>query len=348
MSPLHLPNMDKAAIVLCGLSPVAAESVLGMLDPAKTPRLRQLMATYRGNALLNELAESVNLEFSQLRTAVAESWRWSGGVVQPWPATRALGIEPKGRPGFIHREAGDTNQQPDVVSHGPSNDKPSKALRQIDSAVLARVLAHEHPRVVAIALHHMELRQATEVMQRLGPDARRDIFLRMAQRRSTSSELVQQVLAVIVEACGQQGDIDAVLDAESQMEHLVGLLHGVDREERNQWLAALASSDPEAFNDIDSRLYDFTDLLSLADVSFEKLLAEIDLKVMATALTGAAPAIYVCVMGHVSQRTRLMLQEEIEFLRGVDVPNVEQARREICAVIRQHDLAGTLVWKPHR
>lgn len=236
-------------------------------------------------------------------------------------------------------------QSPEAESTVHANDKPLKALRQIAPLVLARVLADEHPRAVAIALHHMELRQAIEVLKRLGSEVRRDIFLLMAHRTPTHSKLVQQVLAAIVEACGQRTDIDLVADTESQIEHLIGILHGVDRTERSQWLAALASTDPEAFNDIDARLYDFADLLTLADVSLERLLAEIDLKVLATALTGASPATYVGVMGNVSQRVRSMLQEEIEFLSGVNAAQVAQARREICDVIRQYDNAGRLVWK---
>ena len=134
-------------------------------------------------------------------------------------------------------------------------------------------------------------------------------------------------------------------EGESQFQHLAEILHLVDREEKGQLLAALENANPDAFAEIDSRLYDFTDLLKIEDRSLQKILAEIDLKIMATALYGATPTIGECVMGNISERVRTMLQEEIEFLGSVSSAKVDEARREIAEVIRKHDKAETLVWK---
>lgn len=348
MSALNLPNLDKAAIVLCGLSPFAAETVIGMLNPEKIPRLRQLMETYRGNAKLKEMVDAVNSEFYQLRSEVEENARQYGFVAQSQDKKKALedALE-EGQETEEEEAERKAREKKKKLAAGiiDANEDPADTLKQIDSAVLARVLANEHPRAVAIALNRMESRQASEVIKRLEPEVRRETFLLMAKGLPENSGLVQKVLSAIVEICAKRVDVDTVEEGESQFQHLAEILHLVDREEKGQLLAALENTNPDAFAEIDSRLYDFTDLLKIEDRSLQKILAEIDLKIMATALYGATPTIGECVMGNISERVRTMLQEEIEFLGSVSSAKVDEARREIADVIRKHDKAETLVWK---
>ena len=87
---LTISNMDKAAIVLCSLSPYASETVLGMLNPDRTPRLRELMDIYRGSSELEELREAVLQEFSSLKSDVEGSQREYGFVGQGRDKKRAL------------------------------------------------------------------------------------------------------------------------------------------------------------------------------------------------------------------------------------------------------------------
>lgn len=348
MTALNLPNMDKAAIVLCGMSPFAAETVLGMLNPERVPRLRQLMENYRGNAKLKDMVEAVNNEFQMIRSEVEENARQYGFVAQSQDKKKALeDVLEEGQESEEEEAERKAREKKKKIAAGiiDANEDPADTLRQIDSAVLARVLANEHPRAVAIALNRMESRQASEVIKRLEPEVRRETFLLMAKGLPENSGLVQKVLQAIVEICAKRVDVDTVEEGESQFQHLAEILHLVDREEKGQLLAALENANPDAFAEIDSRLYDFTDLLKIEDRSLQKILAEIDLKIMATALYGATPTIGECVMGNISERVRTMLQEEIEFLGSVSSAKVDEARREIADVIRKHDKAETLVWK---
>jgi len=167
----------------------------------------------------------------------------------------------------------------------------------------------------------------------------------MAKGLPENTGLVQRVVQAVVEMCGKREVDDTVEEGESQFQHLAEILHLVDRDERGELLDALEQQNPDAFAEIDSRLYDFSDLLKIEDRSLQKILSEIDLKVMATALYGANPLISETVMSNISERVRTMLQEEIDFLGSVTSAKVDEARREVADVIRKHDKAETLVWK---
>ena len=90
VATLTISNMDKAAIVLCSVSPYAAESVLGMLNPDRVPRLRELMDIYRGSPELEELREAVLQEFGELKAGVESTQREYGFVGAGRDKKRAL------------------------------------------------------------------------------------------------------------------------------------------------------------------------------------------------------------------------------------------------------------------
>ncbi len=221
---------------------------------------------------------------------------------------------------------------------------PAEALRQIDSTALATALQHEHPRAVAIALRRMESGQAAEVMQRLSPSVRQEAFSLMAQGEPEHAGLVQRVLQAVVETCATGAARFAGGSSGSPFQHLADVLQAVSRDERRELLATLELSDAPAFAEVESRLYDFSDGLRIEHRSRQKLLAAIDLKVLAIALCGASPAITEAVLGNITERVRSMLHQEVEFAQCVSSKQVEAARREIAEMIREFDKADSVVW----
>lgn len=343
----NLPNMDKAAIILCSVSSLAAETVLSMLNPDKVPRLRELMEMYRNSGEIEELREAVFQEYSGIRSGIEESQREYGFVGEGRDRQRVLqsALNAADDEALGSSEEDDEARKQQLGDFDSSED-PTESLKQIEVATLVRALQSEHPRAVAIALHRMGATKASEVIKKLDPDVRKNTFILMAKGLPENTGLIHRVVQAVVEMCAQREE-DAASEEENENYYgdLAEILHLIDREDRGRLLSALQEADEEAYKEVDACLYDFTDVLKIEERSLQKILAEIDLKIMATALYQAAPEIGEVIMANMSERVRTMLQEEIEFLGSVSSAKVDDARREIADIIRKHDKAETLVWK---
>jgi flagellar motor switch protein FliG len=342
---LTISNMDKAAIVLCSLSPYASETVLGMLNPDRTPRLRELMDIYRGSSELEELREAVLQEFSSLKSDVEGSQREYGFVGQGRDKKRALETALQESESDPEKNAEAEAERKKQLGDFDSGDDPTDSLKAIEIGTLVRALQSEHPRAVAIAMHRMGPEKASEVIKRLDPEVRSQTFVLMAEGLPENVGLVHRVVQAIVEMCAQRDEEEVSDENESYFSQLAEILHLIDREDRGAMLKTLQETNAEAYKEVDACLYDYTDVMKIEERSLQKILAEIDLKVMATAMSGAPAEVESTIMGNMSERVRTMLQEEMEFLGGVSSKKIDDARREIADVIRKHDKAETLVWK---
>lgn len=344
----NLPSMDKAAIILCSVSALAAESVLGMLNPDKVPRLRELMDMYRGSGELEELRESVFQEYSGIRSGIEDSQREYGFVGEGRDRQRVLqsALSAADDDGRHFEDDEDDATRKKQLGDFESGEDPTASLKEIEVATLVRALQNEHPRAVAIALHRMGAGKASEVIKKLDGEVRKNTFILMAKGLPENTGLIHRVVQAVVEMCAQrEEDAASEESSENYYSELAEILHLIDREDRGRLLSALQEADEVAYQEIDACLYDFTDVLKIEERSLQKILAEIDLKIMATALYQAAPEIGEMVMANMSERVRTMLQEEVEFLGSVSAAKVDDARREIADIIRKHDKAETLVWK---
>jgi flagellar motor switch protein FliG len=121
------------------------------------------------------------------------------------------------------------------------------------------------------------------------------------------------------------------------------MLRLLDKPERMDILATLEQRDPETAAQVKDCLYQFEDLLLIADRSMQKLLSEIDSKSLAVALKGAPEEILAKVLNNLSKRARETLTEELEYLGAVPPGEIQQAQKVIVALIQRLDQAGELV-----
>lgn len=88
-------------------------------------------------------------------------------------------------------------------------------------------------------------------------------------------------------------------------------------------------------SDVLSRMFTFSDILRLDDVSVQLLLRTLDTKVVALALLGAGDRIVARVLDNVSRRAAAIYREEMEYAAEADAEDVIAAREEIARVLRE-------------
>ena len=328
-------NIDKAAILLRRLPPPSLTKVLEMIGPESSSILQKAIASVSKRPDLMELDEQVLQEFRDMQREVKESLRGS-------PALERM------HQGLSSGSDGTTANSADSGT-GESSTAPAKDLEPIEElsalppAVLAAALRRETPRSIVLVLRELPTEFMGKVLEQFPVEERQQLFMLIAMKSTVHPMVVEKVLKAVVAVC-RTIDLNVVGQEDERFKALIGILQMVEREERLRLMEALSEQDEELATQIDDNLYDYSDILRIQDRSVQKLLTQLELKVVALALKTAPDDIVEKVMKNLSERVRATLTEEMELISSVQASKVDQARKEFANVIRQQDKDGTLMW----
>jgi flagellar motor switch protein FliG len=332
-------NLDKAAILLRRLPPPSLAKVLEIVGPENSSRLRIAIEAVSHRPDLAELDEQVMQEFREMQREVRESLRDAPQRQRMQDAVlAAVQAEAAADPSSSQTAAGRLQQDQTI-----DGADPVAQLLKTPPVVLAVALQKETPRAMALVLRELPTEFASRVLEQFPPDRRQEVFMFLAARSTVHPAVTRTVLQAVAKVC-LTVDPAMVGQQDNRFKTLIGILQTVEREERLRLMEALSEQDEELAAQIDDNLYDYTDLLRIQDRSVQKLLTQLEQKVVAMALKTAPVDIVQKVMKNLSERVRGTLNEEMELLNSVSPSKMEQARREIANVIRTQDKDGTLMW----
>lgn len=342
-SPTPPSNVDKAAILLERLAPQSLAKVLEMVGPEHSKRLRSAIDSVSKRPDHGELTEQVLQEFRELQQDVRASIRESPKLQH----AQAAGRE-NSQSGFVASSLDHKSEVDSVKSQSASTgtESPSDPMQQLldtPPAVLAAVLQRETPRVMALVLKQLPTDVAGTVLEQFAAEQRQQVFVLLAGMSPVHPEVVRGIVRTIAAVC-RTVDPSSVGQQDGRFKTLVGILQKVEREERIRLMEVLTEHDQELAAQIDDSLYDYTDIMRIEDRSVQKLLSQLEQKVVALALKTAPEDLSQKVMRNLSERVRGMLTEEMELLGVVPNSKAEPARKEIANAIRAQDKEGTLVW----
>ncbi len=315
-----ITNVDKCAVLLSGLNPQALDKVMEMLGPEFAGKLRTALTGVSKRKDFKQLREQVMLEFREVQQDV-----------------RAASAEP---PAPVKEVVKKAPPEPDPLTEAAAG---AESLAEMPPAVLGAALKSESPRIIATVLKQLPTDVSGKVLELLPADLRQSAFLLMADTAQVNPIVVSRVLERLLQSC-RTVDPASVQQEDRRVKTLIGILQSVEREERLRLLGSLTERDPELAGQIDNLMYDYNDLLRIEDRSVQKLLGQLEQRVVATALKTAPEDLRQKVFKNLSERVRLALNEEMELLSGLTSSKVDQARQEIANVIRTHDKDGSLIW----
>jgi flagellar motor switch protein FliG len=333
------PGEERAALLLKSLPAELADAVLRRMVPESATRLRvQMQAAPEASSpealqVLHGFVEKVR------KTASAE-----GGAPKdeflPSPHAKALltaiDTAPVNPSRSLSSETAETDDAPD-------DDAVDfiQGLRELGAARTAAVLRGERTPVVVATLSCLSTADASEVLKRLPPERRREAALKLARGKSGDARLRNKVARAVVRRGQVLGD-DPALDGDAQARTMAELLRGLERDDRKEVLEILTRDDPATAEKVKALLYVFEDLLRIEDRSVQALLAEVEMKTLAQAMTGAENDLMTKVMNNLSQRARDTLTEEMGLLGKPRVAQIKEARTQVVAVIQRLDSEGKL------
>src|SRR5690606_5659765 len=123
---------------------------------------------------------------------------------------------------------------------------------------------------------------------------------------------------------------------------LANMLNNSDEPTSRAILDAIEEHDPQLAKDVRAQMFVFADLISLSDRDLQEVLRQIETTQLALALKALEGELLQKIMRNLSERARETLNEERELLGPVKASDVEAARAEIAAHVRQMVEEGTV------
>jgi flagellar motor switch protein FliG len=318
--PLPRAGADKAAILLLTLGADVASGVLKHLSENEVRQLTQAMARVR--TIPRRSAAAVH----------EEAWRWlsshEGYLVDGEDFVRRVvaGVVPGGAAygAQAMRELGRT-PAPAIASR----------LEGIAPEAIAKVVADEHPQVIALVIANLGARQAAEVLVRLPDDVQTDVVHRIAELRAVPDEVLADVgdaIAGQVERLGASAQAGVPTGGAKLAANILNLV-GHYVEERI--LATLEERSPQTADTIRSLMLTFDDLQRLDNRGMQTLLKEVGRDDLLLAMKTASPIMQERILGNLSLRAREIMQEDLATLGPVRLRDVERAQAAIVLAARR-------------
>jgi flagellar motor switch protein FliG len=218
---------------------------------------------------------------------------------------------------------------------------PLAAIAAIPPDVLTAALDTENSRTISLLMNRLEVDVAGQIYKRLSSAKRKEVSIRFTDTTVVSDDLITHMARAVLQKCQSIRLAGPVLNAQEEREkRMAGLLRSLERTERMETLQALEESDAALAGRIKAMLYLFDDILRMENASIQKLLSEIDMKSLASALFGAAPEIRERIIANLSRRAQESLKEEIELTGKVPTAKVKQARQMLEEAMQRLDQRG--------
>ena len=320
-----LTGVQKAAILFITLGPEASSGILKKLPESEIQKITYEIANI--TTVNQEQRQKILDEFLQINQA--RDYLIEGGMDYAKSLlSKALGSQ---RALEILEKVTEANQQ----------YRPFSIARKVDSSQLLSVINNEHPQTIALILCYMQSDKAAQVLAELPEEVQSEVAYRIASMNNTSPMVIKEIEKVL------DSKLSSVVRTEMTtlggVETLVGILNQVDRTTEKNITEGLEREDTELADRVKSSMFVFEDIITLDDMSIQRILREAEAKELALALKGCSEEVSAKIYKNQSKRAAASLKEDMEYLGPVRLMDVEKSQQKIVAVIRRLDDAGEII-----
>ncbi|MCR1970337.1 flagellar motor switch protein FliG [Clostridium cochlearium] len=321
----NLTGVQKAAILFITLGPEASAGIIKKLPETEIQKITYEIANI--STVKPEQKQQILEEFIQMNKA--KDYLVEGGIdyaknllAKALGSQRALEILEK-------------------VTEATQQFRPFAIARKADAHQLLNIISNEHPQTIALILCHLQPDKAGQILGELEEELQSDVAFRIATMNNTSPMVIKEIEKVL------DSKLSSVVRADMKsiggVQTIVDILNQVDRTTEKHITEAMEREDPELAEKIKESMFVFEDIITLDDVSIQRVLREVETKELALALKGCSEEVAEVIFRNQSKRAATSLKEDIEFLGPVRLMDVEKSQQRIVTVIRRLDEAGEIV-----
>lgn len=320
-----LTGVQKAAILFITLGPEVSASIIKKLPDAEIQKITYEIANI--TSVNSEVKQGILGEFIQMNKA--KDYLLEGGLEYA--------------KGLLSKALGNQKAMEilDKVTEATHQFRPFAIARKADAHQLLNIINNEHPQTVALILCYLQADKAGQILSALPEDIQSEVAFRIANMSSTSPMVVKEIEKVLDSKLSSvvRSDVTSI----GGIPTIVDILNQVDRTTEKNITEELEREDPELAEKIKESMFVFEDIVTLDDVSIQRVLREVDTKDLALALKGASEEVANSIFRNQSKRAAASLKEDIEFLGPVRILDVEKSQQGIVNIIRRLDEAGEIV-----
>jgi flagellar motor switch protein FliG len=320
-----LTGVQKAAILFITLGPDAASAIIKKLPESEIQKITYEIANI--TSVRSEMKDEILDEFIQINKA--KDFILEGGLEYARTLLgKALGVQR-------------AKEIMDKVTEATQQYRPFSIARKADANQLLNIISNEHPQTIALVLCYLQPDKAGQIMSELPEDVQSEVALRIATMSNTSPAVVKEIEKVLDTKLSSVVKSDMTVLGGVQT--LVDILNMVDRTTEKNITEGLEKENAELAEKVKESMFVFEDIITLDDVSIQRVLREVETKELALALKGCSEEVANAIYRNQSKRAAAALKEDMEFLGPVRLMDVEKAQQKIVAIIRRLDEAGEIV-----
>jgi flagellar motor switch protein FliG len=219
------------------------------------------------------------------------------------------------------------------ASHEILARRPFAVFEALNARDLGTLLTEEHPQISAVFLAHLDRGKAGQVIALLPEDKRADMVYRVASLDRTPPEVVQRVLDVMRKKVKDLGLSTLRAEPKAWVKAAAEILNNLGGGEK-AILEKIAESDEAIAGAIREEMFTFEDLAKLDKKAMQKILSQIDTRVLSLAMKATTPRVESTVFGNLSRRAADMVAEERDTLGPTPLSEVVAAQQQILGVVR--------------
>lgn len=213
---------------------------------------------------------------------------------------------------------------------------PLEDLKQLSAHQISQALASEQSRTSAILLSRLPASLAGEILNLLKGDYQKAVMKELTKQQVAPDVLVERIARATFQRAQQLSPEPP--DSRDHSDRVAEVLRSVPKAGRKNMLAAIEEQDPDLAKSLLTKIYRFEDIAALSKMMMQRVLGEIDSTNLTTALYGAPQDVTEAVFSNLSKRARQTIEEEMQFMSGVQESRIMQARNSIAEIIARIDM----------
>jgi flagellar motor switch protein FliG len=255
-----LTGVQKAAILFITLGPEAAAGIIKKLPDAEIQKITYEIANI--SSVKSDQKKEILEEFVQMNKA--KDYLLEGGIEYARNLlSKALGSQR-------------AIEILDKVTEATQQFRPFAIARKADAHQLLNIISDEHPQTIALILCYLQADKAGQILSALPENVQAEVSYRIATMSTTSHDVVKEIEKVLDDKLSSvvRSDMKVI----GGVQTIVDILNQVDRSTEKNITEGLEKEDAELAEKVRESMFVFEDIVTLDDVSIQRVLREVDSK----------------------------------------------------------------------
>jgi len=317
----ELNPRQKAAILMIALGQEGAAEIMQFLSEPEIETLTQSIAEFKHLSV--KMQDEVLAEFEQ--HLLAGEYLSQGGL----DFAR----------GTLERAVGTRKAQEILDRITGTLSSGFQLLKNVPPEQLVPFISHEHPQTIALILSQLNARQGAGILSLLPEHTQSEVAYRIATMNNITPAVLKQIEDSLA------GNLQDILSGNKDVggpKVTADILNLTRTSVERSVLEHIDVQDPEVAETVRNMMFVFEDICSLSDREVQIVLREVEQKDLVVALKAASEEVKEKILGNMSERVRLFMEEEMEFLGPMRLSEVEAVQLRIVHKIRQLEDQGQL------